>query len=203
MIMDTLLAFAPFIAFVIFERLTGATWGLIAGAVVSLSLVLREWLIRRRSAKIIEVGSVLLFGGLAAYSRFTEEEWSIAGIRLCVDTGLLIIVLISLLIRSPFTLQYAREKVPQPLWESPTFIRTNYVITTVWALAFAVMAGADLLLLYVPSLPAKVGIGLTILAIVCAIRFTAWYPAQQQARAYRSLSRDSWSNPSGRTKQGS
>jgi hypothetical protein len=37
------------------------------------------------------------------------------GVRLRVDAGLLLIVLITLLVGKPFTLQYAREQVPQDL----------------------------------------------------------------------------------------
>jgi hypothetical protein len=95
-----------------------------------------------------------------------------------VDGGLTLIVLISIALRQPFTLQYAREKVDPALWDSPRFLRVNYVISAAWALAFAVLTLADLLMAYVPQLPHSAGIILTVLAIVAALRFTSWYPAQ-------------------------
>jgi hypothetical protein len=98
-----------------------------------------------------------------------------------VDLGLLLIVLVSLALRRPFTLQYAREQVPEEFWSSPQFVRTNYVITAVWALAFAVLVVADLILLYVPELPPRVGIIATIAALVGAIKFTSWYPERVKA----------------------
>jgi hypothetical protein len=107
----------------------------------------------------------------------------IIGVRLRVDIGLLLIVLVSIAIRRPFTLQYAREQTPPEIWNAPEFIRTNYVITAVWALAFATMVGADLLLLYKPALPIQIGIGATIVAIWGAIRFTAWYPDHARTKA--------------------
>ncbi|MEI9864304.1 MAG: hypothetical protein WDN00_07060 [Limisphaerales bacterium] len=61
------------------------------------------------------------------------------------------IVLISMAIRCPFTLQYAREGTPETLWREPEFIRVNYVITAVWAAAFAVMVAADLVMFYMPK----------------------------------------------------
>ena len=73
-------------------------------------------------------------------------------------------------------MQYAREQVAAELWNSPVFVRTNYVITVVWALAFVIMVIADLVLLYVPALPPRFGIIATILALVGAIKFTGWYP---------------------------
>ena len=79
----------------------------------------------------------------------------------------------------PFTLQYAREQVAPELWASPEFIRTNYVITAVWALAFAVLVIADLILLYRPDLSPRLGIFLTIAALVGAVKFTSWYPERK------------------------
>jgi hypothetical protein len=173
--MRLLLAFAPFIAFAAVDLLIGPREGLIAGAAVSALVLLRDWL-NHKSAKVLEIGSVLLFGGLAIWA-FTEgATWSIIGVRLRVDAGLLIIVLVSLAIGRPFTLQHARDEVPQEHWNSPAFVRTNYVITAIWALAFAVLVIADLVLLYLPEVPHRVGILATILALVGAFKFTAWYP---------------------------
>jgi intracellular septation protein A len=62
--MNLLLAFSPFIAFAIVDRTVAATPGLIAGALVAAALVLRDALSRLRRIKILEVGTVILFGGL-------------------------------------------------------------------------------------------------------------------------------------------
>src|SRR6202000_2332793 len=105
----------------------------------------------------------------------------IMDVRLVVDAGLLLIVTISIAIRQPFTLQYAREQVPQQMWASREFVRTNYVITAVWALAFAALGAADAMLLYLPDLPPRFGIIVTVLALVGAFKFTAWYPDRAQA----------------------
>jgi hypothetical protein len=106
-----------------------------------------------------------LFGGLAAYARFTAVTWSIFAVRLRVDAGLLLIVLASIVLRQPFTLQYAREKVAREFWGSSEFVRVNYVLTAAWACAFAVMVAADLAMLYAPALPRWVSIAATVLAI--------------------------------------
>lgn len=173
--MNMLVAFSPFIAFALLDRLAGAREGLIAGAVVSVVLVARER-IRGRSAKVLEVGSALVFVGLAIFTLVTNPEWSIVGVRLAVDAGLLVIVLVSLAIRRPFTLQYARERVPQEHWGSPTFVRTNSVITAAWALAFALLVVADLVMLYATEIPHQVGVFMTIAALAGAFKFTDWYP---------------------------
>jgi hypothetical protein len=174
--MTILLAFAPFILFAIVERLAGVTAGLLCGTGASLVLIIRDAISSYRKVKVLEIGTVLVFAGLALYNLATGAVWSMVGVRLRVDLGLLMIVLVSLAIQLPFTLQYAREQVAQDLWKSPEFVRTNYVITSVWAAAFALLVAADLMMLYIPTLPLRVGIWTTIAAIVGAMKFTQWYP---------------------------
>jgi hypothetical protein len=179
--MGIVLAFAPFIAFALVDRLVGATAGLFVAAAVSAVLVLRDWLMQGHSPKILELGSIVLFGGLAIYSVAGKPNWSIMGVRLCVDAGLLLIVLLSIALRRPFTIQYARQQVDPRFWNSPEFLRTNYVISAAWALAFVVLVAADLVLLYVPSIPPRFGIIATIIALIAAIKFTSWYPDRVRA----------------------
>jgi uncharacterized membrane protein (UPF0136 family) len=181
--MGILLAFAPFFIYVLVERLADVKAGLIAATVVSAALLVRDALRRDRSIKVLELGTLLLFGGLAAYALMAGATWSIPAVRLRVDTGLLLIVLISIVIRQPFTMQYAREQVSSDLWTSPQFLRTNYIITAVWAVAFAIMIAADLAMLYMPALPTRTAIIVTILAIYGAFRFTAWYPHRSGAKS--------------------
>jgi hypothetical protein len=105
--MGILLGFAPFIAFAILDWAMGSTEGLIAGALVSLALLLREWL------------------SLKLYAVSGAPTWSIVGVRLRVDVGLLLIVLVSIAIRRPFTLQYAKEQVPREMWDTAGFSRSD------------------------------------------------------------------------------
>jgi hypothetical protein len=174
--MGILLAFAPFIVFAIVERVAGSLEGLIAATLVSIALLVRDWMSPSRSPKILEIGTAILFGGLALYTIVAKPSWSVIAVRLCVDGGLLLIVLISMALRRPFTLQYAREQVAPEFWDSPSFVRTNYVITAVWALAFVMMVLAELALLFVPSLPPRIGILAIVAALVGAMKFTGWYP---------------------------
>src|SRR5271170_3107688 len=179
--MGILLAFAPFLAFAIVDRLMGSTAGLIAGAVTSGALLLRDWTTRRGPLKILEVGTLCLFSCLVLFAFVAKPTWSIVGVRLCVDSGLLTIVLVSIAARRPFTIQYAREQVPEEYWKAPEFIRANYAITAVWAAAFLVMVTADLIMLYEPAVPLGVGVVATIIALVSAIQFTRWYPKRLAA----------------------
>jgi len=181
--MGMLLAFAPFIVFAAVDRVVGSTPGLIVAALISVALLVRDQIPPGRSVKILEIGTTLLFGGLALYALFGGAVGSVIGVRLCVDAGLLGVVLVSLALGRPFTLQYAREQVAPALWDNPRFIRTNYIITAVWALAFAVMVIAEAALLFLPVIPQRAGVIAIILALVGAVKFTGWYPEHVQRQS--------------------
>jgi hypothetical protein len=84
-------------------------------------------------------------------------------------------------IGKPFTLQYARERVAAERATSPQLAKINFVITSVWALAFVCIVVADVLTAYVPTVPIRVGIVVTVLALVAAYKFTGWYPKRGNA----------------------
>jgi hypothetical protein len=184
-VMNILLAFSPFLVFVVLERLIGVEPGLLGAVATSLLLLTSDVVIRRRTPKVLEIGTMLLFGALALYGGVTGAVWSIAGVRLAVDAGLLLIVLVSMAIGQPFTLQYARESVPPALWREAEFMRVNVVITAVWAAAFAAMAVIDLAWLMIPTLPPRVVIIATVLALFGAVKFTGWYPDRKRAASAR------------------
>lgn len=181
--MGILLAFAPFIVFAILDRLVEPAGALAAGAAASAALIARDLVSTGRSVKILEVGTFILFSGLAFYTVLSGVTWSVVGVRLCVDAGLLVVVLASMVAGRPFTLQYAREQVSPQLWSHPDFIQTNYVITGVWALAFFVIVLAEMALLYIPGLPPRAGIAAIILALIAAVKFTGWYPEREKRQA--------------------
>jgi hypothetical protein len=99
-----------------------------------------------------------------------------------VDTGLLAIAVASLALGRPFTLQYARERVPEPVWALPVFYTTNRLITTVWAGAFAVLVAADAAAEYVEAIPIWVDVAASVVAFAAAVWFSRRYPAVVQRR---------------------
>jgi hypothetical protein len=178
--MEILLAFAPFFAYVAVELIANITAGLVAATLTSAALLLRSAFNPNRTVKVLELGTFLLFAGLVVYAWFCRPTWPIPQIRLRVDGGLLFIVLVSMAIGKPFTLQYAREKVAPELWSTPAFIRTNYIITAVWAAAFTIIVLADLTLIHMPDMPVRRAVIITILALYGAAKFTAWYPTRKR-----------------------
>lgn len=181
--MSLIIAFVPFIAFALLSNWVSSLAGLLAAAALAAALLLRDALTPGRHVKLLEVGSVLMFGSLAALQAVTGSEAGILAVRLRVDAGLFALVLLSLVIRRPFTLAYAKEQVQPEVWTHPRFLHTNDVLTAAWAAAFAVVTAADAMMLGLPEVPRIASIAVTALALLAGLRFTTWYPDHAAARA--------------------
>ncbi|MGD0192246.1 MAG: hypothetical protein ABSD74_16010 [Rhizomicrobium sp.] len=169
-----LLGFAPFIAFSLLSNFEKdiALWVAFALAFV---IAIRDFA-ESRLLRLLDVGSVALFGLLSLYAGFLQTEIPLSMVRLVVDGGLFALALGSIALRHPLTIEYAREQVPKEFWFSARFVSTNYVVTGTWTTAFALMAAADIVAnkhkLTFGSL--EVAVNLVILTI--AILLTARYP---------------------------
>jgi hypothetical protein len=180
--MNILLGFAPYIVFYLVTRAVSVEIGLWAALAVALVNAGRDWA-RSGSLKVLEAGTVLLFAALAGVTAALHWQWTLMGVRLAVDGGLLAIVLASLAIGRPFTLQYARERVPQAFWRAPLFLTVNRRITWAWAGAFAALVASHAALLLDPALPLWLDVAVTVAALAAALRFTTWYPTHARRAA--------------------
>jgi hypothetical protein len=175
------LILAPFAAFALLMLVASATISLFAGAAIAAAITGYE-VSRGRSIKMLAAGAVIMFSALGGYISLIDGDWSATEVRLAVDIGTLGIALASIAIRAPFTLQYAREVVDAETLKMPGFMRANYIITWAWTGAFVLMLIANLLTIYMPSLPFWVGLGVGFAARNSAVYFTRWYPAYRRAK---------------------
>ena len=180
--MAIFLILAPFGAFAMLTLVTSAKLSLFAGAAVALATVIYD-LSRGKQAKLLAMGSVILFSVLGGYLTFIDSSLSTPAVRLAVDCGVLAISLLSIAFRFPFTLQYGREQVDAEIAKLPGFRRANYIITWVWTAAFVAMVIANVLMIYIPGLPLWAGLAIALAARNGAALFTKWYPKHRQAIA--------------------
>jgi hypothetical protein len=171
----------PFGALAMLMLVTSVAVSLFAAAVLSLGIVVWD-VIRGGSLKMLAAGSVLIFTVLGCYITLIDGNWSPVAVRLAVDGGVLAIALLSLVIRFPFTVQYARESVDAETTKQPGFLKANYVITWAWTGAFVLMLVADMLMIYMPSLPLWIGFAIAFAARNSALAFTKWYPQYRRAK---------------------
>lgn len=138
---------------------------------------------RHQSLKLLEAGSLILFGLLALAARSQQFSLSVVGVRLCVDSGLFVIVGGSVLIGRPFTLQYAREQVSPEIAATNTFETTNLKLSAIWALAFAAIVATDTAMLYLPSFTPVIGTAVIVAVLAGATFVTAWLPKRVGRRS--------------------
>lgn len=179
--MATFLILAPFGFFAMLTLVASAATSLFAAAALSLGIVVWD-VARGGSVKMLAVGATLLFAAIGGYVTLIDASWSLTALHLAVDLGLLAIAVLSLAIRSPFTLQYAREQVDAEITRLPGFLAANYVITWAWTFAFVLMLLADMLVMFVPGLPLWIGFAIAFAARNAALYFTRWYPQYRRAK---------------------
>jgi hypothetical protein len=131
--------------------------------------------------KLLDVVAIVFFAALAvgaALASAGTQRWlGLWSAELC-NVVIAAIAGLSLAVRRPFTLQYARETTEREYWNSPLFLRINYVITAVWSAAFLLIAIVGYIgdgPLHQPSNIWTAWI-IQIALIVLAIKFTGWYP---------------------------
>jgi hypothetical protein len=115
-----------------------------ASAALGLAL-LTLWVGSRRGVPVhlLEAFTVVYFGVLAVLGLVAPErtiEWLELWAGELSNVALAAFAIVTLLIRRPFTLAYAKDTTPREHWDSPLFMRINYMISAVWAGAFLVSA---------------------------------------------------------------
>ena len=137
----------------------------------------------RRPPKILETGACALLGALVLYDVMVSRgTLSLPQARAVLDGGVVAIIAGSIAVRQPFTLQYARERVPVEIQASPVFLRVNNHITLAWGAAFAASLATDLALQLSPAIPAWTSAMVLAVAFLGAVGFSRWYPKHVRSR---------------------
>ena len=184
--MTIFLILAPYGVFALSMLLTSALVSLLTAAAICLVTMALDK-VRGRSLKILPFSSAILFAGIAAWLILIDPTVSDKAVRLTVDIGILAVSFGSILVRYPFTMQYALESVPSEIAAMPGFSRANYIITGVWTAASLLMTLANAAVLYVPGLPIWLGLAVTFAARNSAVYFTKWYPQQYRSTKLNML----------------
>src|ERR1700687_5614031 len=163
-----------------------------ASAALGLALLVL-WAGSRRGVPVhlLEVFGVAFFGVLAVLGLVASDDvirWLELWAGELTNIALAAFAVVTLLIRRPFTLAYAKDTTPRELWDSPLFLRVNYVISGVWAGTFlfsaAVGAYGDAVLRDGDNF--WTGWILQLAATFFAVEFTEFYPDYARARYLHS-----------------
>ena len=179
--MTIFLILAPYGAFATLMLVTSAAVSLFAAAAICLMVIAFD-VVRGRSIKILGIGSVIVFATVGGYLTLLDATLSTSAVKFVVDTGIFLVSLMSIVIRRPFTLQYALEVVDAEATRVPGFMRANYIITWAWTGATLLMLIGNIAMIYVPNLPLWSGLLIAFAARNSAVYFTKWYPQYRKAK---------------------
>jgi hypothetical protein len=111
----------------------------IAALVIAIGVAIPA--IRRGNPKVIEIGAAVAFVGftiVAFVADASTAHWLERYAR-ALAAGMLALIALGSLLFTPFTEQYARERVPRELWSSPRFKAVNRQLTLLWSGVFCAM----------------------------------------------------------------
>ena len=171
--MSVLLTFIPWLLYWVLLSVGNFYLAVWLAFISALVLNLNEW--RQGNSKILTLGTTAFFLLMVLLVTLTRPSWAWREFSLMGSPALALIVFISIIVRKPFTLQYAMETTPKERWSSPSFIHANYIITWAWLVAFLFMSlppAASLLGVEVPILFNWV---FSICCFIGAQAFTNWY----------------------------
>ncbi|MDI9913756.1 hypothetical protein [Rhodococcus sp. IEGM 1379] len=164
-----------------------------AAAALGLTLLIVAASHRRGSTlKLLGMFDILYFGILAAIGLFASADtirWFELWGGEMTNIALVVFAFGSMLLRNPFTLQYAKESAPPETWTTPLFLRINYTITLVWALSFTWSAIVGLYGDAVLGNSGNFWTGwiLQLGGMIFAVSFTEWYPEYAPNKALQAL----------------
>ena len=179
--MTIFLILAPYGVYSFLMLVTSATVSVFAASAICLATIAVD-VACGRSVKILAAGSAVVFAAIGLYLALLDPQLGTLGVKLSVDIGIFALSLGSILLRRPFTLQYALESVPAETAAMPGFLTANYIITGAWTAAALLMAAANIALLYFPGLPLWSSLAVAFAARNSAIYFTRWYPEYRQIK---------------------
>lgn len=133
-----LFGFVPWMVFS--ELYASTTKEIIEASLAALAtMVILDWH-QLKKGFWLPLASAIYFILVALNGIFDFFPWAITHPAAVINLALAIIVWLSLIMKRPFTLQYAREEVEVAFWKSPLFIKTNYYLTLMWAIMMTVSA---------------------------------------------------------------
>ncbi len=174
-----LLAFAPWLSFLVIAH--GSLFRLKLGLVVALVLSVVMGITRLHRGVILWAGLLFFTFATSAVVLF-NNMWTAKHMGILASGALAAFTWLTIVLKKPFTLDYAREHTDPSLWNSPVFINTNIVITSFWGSVFiinTVLAWGKMKSFVLSELGYEI---ISYSLLTGAVAFTTWYPGYVRRR---------------------
>jgi hypothetical protein len=129
--MGILISLIPWFLFWIFAIYKKMELAAVSGFLAVLVIIIRNRR-RGRSLKSLQVGILAFFILLALIVPVFCKEAVAHNVDLLGNSAVLIIILITIIFKRPFALEFARERAEKKNWQDPGFIRAGYIISWFW-----------------------------------------------------------------------
>lgn len=172
------LGFVPWIVFSVVAGPSTWQWAALAALVCSVVIAVPDWR-AYRAISVLDAAALLFFAVLfvlalvldrAALQPLEDRAQLLSSVVIAV------VALGSLAVGRPFTEFYAKKEVPKEVWGTPTFKQVNRVLTGLWGVVFVVIALCDAAVGYWGANPDVFNWVVPVVAVVVAVKITAWYP---------------------------
>lgn len=167
-----------FLPWILFFTLAGESQGQLDTAIMlaALTSIFFEYKSLKKGF-VLSWGTLIFFLFMFVEVVIRKNAWVAQHAWLFSNGALALIAWVSVLMRRPFTIQYARELTSSDKWSHPAFIRINYILSMVWGCVFIIGMGLHIIKLFYPTFTGWVFELTTYLPSLFGIWFTAKFPA--------------------------
>ncbi|HWR40758.1 MAG TPA: hypothetical protein VN611_14790 [Patescibacteria group bacterium] len=183
------MAFAPWVSFKIIISLPIMNpffmikVGIVVAAVIC---VYQAWVGLHKGALLW--GGLIFFGFALITVPIMENMWVLQHLGMLSHGTLAAFTWASILMKKPFTAEYAKQQTDPSLWTSPSFLRANNLITATWGSAFLIsFIDATLKLTLFPT-HGMIFEVIDNVVMVSAALFTSYYSKKQKQKRAAQLS---------------
>ena len=179
-LLKLLFTFAPWISFLIIaqDSLLRVKIGLVVALVMTIAMSLaglQKGIIRWATVLFFVYATVAIVG--------FDHAWTLQYLGVLANAALAIPAWFTIVFKEPFTLAYAKAQTDPAYWNDPRFIRSNYIITSIWAVTFTlctVMSYFKMRELFLPAMDYVI-VSYSIMLLACV--FSTWYPSHLKKKA--------------------
>ena len=179
------MSYRSFLPWIVFTAVSSVAWQWAALAAFAIGV---RVLIQHRKDGIADDALILEFSTCGYFAALSALAFALPHSDLkhyCAALGygwLAATMAGTLALHRPFTLGIARRKAPEEVWNTPTFLRMNSVITVVWAGSFAVAAIAIALLVAASTKDIAGPVTCQVVGFAIPAVFTHRYPTIVRSR---------------------
>lgn len=167
------LSFAPWLSFLIIVH--DSLFRLKLGLVVALVLSVIMGITRLHRGIILWVG-LLFFGCSTLAVVGFNNMWTAQHMGIMANGALAFFTWLTIVLKKPFTMDYARDHTDPSLWDSPQFIRANIIISAGWGMTFTastLLAWGKMEHFILSELAYEI---IMYILLIGTMAFTSWYP---------------------------